>query len=65
MFLMRISFIKDLTSQTIDFNIFTKDGLPLTIPVGGNDTNVTQLATKLTAGFTSAKIVTDASQATV
>lgn len=54
MFLMRISFIKDMVEQPITLNIFRKEGaLPLTIPVSGNDSvgNVSAIANQLANDF--------------
>ena len=53
MFLMQISFIKDSPEQTMSFDLFKSEGLPLTIPVGGADANVSQLVTKIQSGFSS------------
>ena len=47
MFLMRISFIKHSPEQTISFDLFKSEGLPLKIPIGGIDANVSQLITKV------------------
>lgn len=51
MFLMRISFIKDSPEQNVNFDLFKSEGLPLTIPFGGNDTNLSQLITQVQSQF--------------
>ena len=53
MFLMRISFIKDSPEQTVSFDLFKSEGLPLTFPIGGVDPNVSQLIYQVQHQFTS------------